>query len=116
MPDLEKVMLALSLCAADDSRTCNKCPYAMKVKNGVRVNSSTCIMEMAGDALELIKEYDTALKLMVFQYCVDDKNFYHRFMCAGEEAFRVLGIENGQLTDGVWEKWFPDVKGEGSHA
>lgn len=105
MPDREKVMLALDCCAADDCRECEKCSYAM-IANGNKTNSSTCIMELASDALDLLREYDTALKLMVLQYCTLDEGFYNRFMSAGEEAFRVLGIENGQSTNGVWEKWF----------
>ena len=41
------------------------------------------------------KELEYALLLMVRQYCVDmgDYTMYHQFMSAGEEAFRVLGID-----------------------
>ena len=66
------------------------------------------------DAVKLLKEYDSALRAMVYQYCTIDKHFlkgkdcdnpeqevfFNRFMSAGEEAFRVLGIENGEeVTD-----------------
>ena len=72
------------------------------------------------DAIELLKEYDIALRMMVYQYCTIDKSFlegkertirnpdqevfFHRFISAGEEAFRVLGIENGQevTDDFIW--------------
>lgn len=65
-------------------------------------------------AIALLKEYDEALKLMVYQYCtmkpltVHDEVFHNKFMSAGEAAFRLLGLENGQSTDGVWERWFPN--------
>lgn len=80
-----------------------ECPYYNLGDSDPKI---TCSSILAADALALLKEYDTALKLMVFQYCTVDEGFYNRFMSAGEEAFRVLGIENGQSTDGVWEKWF----------
>ena len=56
------------------------------------------------DAAKLLKEYDSALRGMVYQYCTeehgDKEEFFHCFMSAGEEAFRVLGIENGEeVTD-----------------
>lgn len=72
------------------------------------------------DAIKLLKEYDSALRGMVYQYCTVDKKFFegenrvirnpdqevffNGFMSAGEEAFRVLGIENGEeVTDEfVW--------------
>lgn len=68
--------------------------------------------EAVEQAIALLKEYDEALKLMVYQYCtmkpltVNDEVFHNKFMSAGEAAFRLLGLENGQSTDGVWERWF----------
>lgn len=65
-------------------------------------------------AIALLKEYDDALKLMVYQYCtmkpltVHDEVFHNKFISAGEAAFRLLGLENGQSTDGVLERWFPN--------
>ena len=55
-------------------------------------------------AIKLLKEYDSALRGMVYQYCTEEhgekEEFFHYFMSAGEEAFRVLGIENGEeVTD-----------------
>ena len=38
------------------------------------------------------KKLEYALLLMVYQHCVDHGYLDHLFMCAGEEAFRVLGI------------------------
>ena len=56
------------------------------------------------DTINLLKEYDSALRGMVYQYCTEEhgekEEFFHYFMSAGEEAFRVLGIENGEeVTD-----------------
>ena len=57
MAERESVMLALNCCAADDLRTCRECPYAMTV-HGIKTNSSTCVMELASDALALLKEQE----------------------------------------------------------
>lgn len=80
----------------------------------------SCSQKVMADAIKLLKEYDIALRMMVYQYCTIDKSFlegkeriirnpdqevfFHRFMSAGEEAFRVLGIENGQevTDDFIW--------------
>lgn len=66
------------------------------------------------DAVKFLKEYDSALRGMVYQYCTAQKQFlkgkdcdqpnqevfFHSYMSAGEEAFKVLGIENGEeVTD-----------------
>ena len=70
--------------------------------------------DMVQEVITLLKECDEALKLMVYQYCtmkpltVHDEVFHNKFMSAGEAAFRLLGLENGQSTDGVWERWFPN--------
>lgn len=81
------------------------CPY---------FEENSCVEKLMIDALNLLKEYDSALRGMVYQYCTaqkqflkgkdcDDPNqwvFFHSFMSAGEEAFKVLGIENGEeVTD-----------------
>ena len=73
-----------------------------------------CVAQLTKDALELLKEYDVALRMMVYQYCTiaqkffrgencekpDEEVFFHAYMCAGENAFKVLGIENGEeVTD-----------------
>lgn len=99
MADFEKVTRGLEACVCDSRlMQCENCPY--------QTDKSRCVTTLMRDAFALLREYDTALKLMVFQYCNVNEGFYHRFMSAGEEAFRVLGIENGQSTNGVWEKWF----------
>lgn len=68
----------------------------------------TCSQKVMSDAIELLKEYDSALRGMVYQYCTveyrEKEEFFHRFMSAGEEAFRVLGIDNGEevTDDFIW--------------
>ena len=88
------------------------CPYYDDEDNG----EPACGTKVLMDAIELLKEYDSALRGMVYQYCTVDKKFFegenrvirnpdqevffHSFMSAREEAFRVLGIENGEeVTD-----------------
>lgn len=105
MDKKEKVMRGLEYCIVHDpdaKRNCVECPYNHE---GI-ITNAPCANGLMADALSLLREYDTALKLMVFQYCNYEEGFYHKFMSAGEEAFKVLGIENGQSTDGVWEEWF----------
>lgn len=51
-----------------------------------------------------------ALGLMVYQYCVSGTELDHRYMCAGETAFRVLGLEQYGDTRTL-ESWlFPECK------
>jgi len=75
------------------------CPY---------YDENDCGAMLLKDAIELLKEYDIALRMMVYQYCIKDhgeKEFFHRYMSAGETAFKVLGIENGQKVpeDFIWD-------------
>ena len=59
-------------------------------------------LRQAADAIE---ELQAALLLMVLQYCTtDDGLLYHSFMSAGENAFAVLGLENGQQADPLWDR------------
>ena len=58
MPDREKVMRGLNLCSADRGYlSCRECPYAIDA-NGVKRPSSTCVMELTSDALDLLKEQE----------------------------------------------------------
>lgn len=70
------------------------------------------------DAITLLKEYNSALRTMVYQYCTIDKQllevkgrvipnpdqevFFNSYMSAGEEAFKVLGIKNGEEVPEDW--------------
>lgn len=49
-------------------------------------------------------QLEHALLLMCLQYCEDNGKMWNRCMMAGEEAFRVLGIENGDSAEELWER------------
>ena len=54
--------------------------------------------------------FKEALGLMVYQYCVSGTELDHRYMCAGETAFRVLGLEQYGDTRTL-ESWlFPECQ------
>ena len=107
---LQKVIDGLSACMLkNDCSHCDECSYD-------DADVFACRVKLRDDAIKLLKEYDSALRGMVYQYCTVDKKFFegenrvirnpdqevffHRFMSAGEEAFRVLGIKNGEeVTD-----------------
>lgn len=56
---------------------------------------------------DTIDKLQNALLLMVLQYCTtNDGLLYHSFMSAGENAFAVLGLKNGQRVDLLWDKVF----------
>lgn len=56
---------------------------------------------------ELLDDYDVALRMMVGQYCtynIDGREILsHHFMSAGEFAFKVLGLEEGQSAENIFE-------------
>lgn len=82
------------------------CPYYDDEDNG----EPFCETKLLLDAIGLLKEYDIALRMMVYQYCSYDRPeveyFNNNCMSAGENAFKVLGIENGQEVpeDFLWEE------------
>lgn len=125
-PKFQKVIDGLAACSqlGFAETVCTKCPYyknhfADRVDEDTFVADFTedsCSYRLTKDALNLLKEYDSALRGMVYQYCTVDKKFFegenrvirnpdqevffHCFVSAGEEAFKVLGIENGEeVTD-----------------
>lgn len=56
--------------------------------------------------------FKEALGLMVYQYCVRGDKLDHMYMCAGETAFRVLGLEQYGDTRTL-ESWlFPECQEE----
>lgn len=100
---LHKVIDGLSACMLkNDCSHCDECSYD-------DADIFACRAKLRDDAIKLLKEYDSALRGMVYQYCTEEhgekEEFFHYFMSAGEEAFRVLGIENGEeVTDEfIWE-------------
>ena len=90
------------------------CPYYNEDRKG-----NACYQKMEIDALNLLKDYNDALKTMVYQYCTikkkylfkencqdpDKEIFFNSHMSAGEEAFKVLGIENFQEVPEDWLEW-----------
>jgi hypothetical protein len=99
----EDIMWALECCShKKDSDECDNCSYF----SGCAVTESGAFTELAYDALALIRKYDDALRLMVYQYCTeehgDKDEFFNAYMSAGENAFKVLGIENGQEVPEDW--------------
>lgn len=122
-PKFQKVIDGLTACSQPGfaETVCIKCPYykdnfADKVDEDTFIADFTedsCSYRLTKDALNLLKEYDIALRMMVYQYCVDsyesvgdipERRFDHCFMSAGETAFKVLGIENGEEVpeDFIW--------------
>lgn len=110
MKKIEEIMWALECCShKKDSDECDNCSYF----SGCAVTESGAFTELAHDALKLLGEYDDALRLMVYQYCTLEKGqfvngwpekkiFFNRHMTAGENAFKVLGIENEQEVPEDW--------------
>lgn len=91
----EELIAALN---AADKRPCSdlECPGSGECP------TVGCLFREAADAIEKL-EY--ALLLMVLQYCTtDDGVLFHSFMTAGENAFSVLGLENGQQEALLWCK------------
>ena len=94
----EELIKSLRICAiAERDYECAGCAY--------RDKDFDCNSVMKIDAADAIEELRYALLLMVLQYCTTDDGFlYHSFMTAGECAFAVLGLENGQHEAPLWEK------------
>lgn len=90
---------------------CVQCPYD--------IGKGKCSGLLESDALTLIQQleaerdaYKEALGLMVYQYCVRGDKLDHLYMCAGETAFRVLGLEQYGDTRTL-ESWlFPECQEE----
>lgn len=65
-----------------------------------RVDDNDDIPDCIKDIIVALMDYDDALRLMVYQYCTTERSgnevFDHEFMIAGETAFSVLGIDQGE--------------------
>ncbi len=71
----------------------------------LRDDNACLSIKTAHEAADAIEELEYALLLMVLQYCTtDDGLLFHEFMTAGENAFAVLGLENGQQEAPLWNK------------
>lgn len=109
MKSPDEIKKGLECCAMSSYRCEDDCPYREQCRNeqgGKAMNE---------DALSLIQQLEAerdamkeALGLMVYQYCVRGTELDHRYMCAGETAFRVLGLEQYGDTRTL-ESWlFPE--------
>lgn len=95
MADYTELAKELRYCV-DGDKECAGC------KGYGQMSCEVYLMEEAADAIE---ELEYALLLMVLQYCTtDDGLLFHEFMSAGENAFAVLGLENGQQEAPLWYK------------
>ena len=65
-----------------------------------RVDEPDC-KDVLRETIQKLADQDDALRIMVYQYCTvpsyDGERFDHKYMVAGEEAFEVLGIQQGTL-------------------
>lgn len=81
--------------------------------NNLRDAAAGRALEMEERVHQLEAERDAmkeALGLMVYQYCVRGDKLDHLYMCAGETAFRVLGLEQYGNTRTL-ESWlFPEFQ------
>lgn len=69
---------------------CKECSYS----------GERCTVELSKDTLAYIQELEAVVMLMVLQYCQANGKLDHQFMCAGEQAFKVLGLEQyGPIED-----------------
>lgn len=95
---------------------CYRCPYGNILLED-EDSDECCEDSVKTDALALIQQLQAerdamkeALGLMVYQYCVSGTELDHRYMCAGETAFRVLGLEQYGDTRTL-ESWlFPECQ------
>lgn len=125
MKSPDEIKKGLVICYYDGSiNKCVRCPYS----DGTCGNDLNAIEK---DALDLIRQLEDhlrettkkveqleaerdamkeALGLMVYQYCVRGDKLDHLYMCAGETAFRVLGLEQYGDTRTL-ESWlFPECQ------
>lgn len=109
MKTADEIKKGLETCRADECHGQHTdCPYHPDLM---------CIRNICADALALIKQLEAerdalkeALGLMVYQYCVRGDKLDHLYMCAGETAFRVLGLEQYGNTSSL-ESWlFPEYQ------
>lgn len=95
----DEVFQGLKACIQADHFNC---PFDRKDGK----DDGMCINDLIVAANTLLEEYDHALRMMVYQYCTmghgDEVTFFNRMMSAGETAFNVLGIENGQPVPNDW--------------
>lgn len=112
--EIKKGLEVCNIWMVDEPNRCMECPYFC---------TKDCADTLMKHALALIQQLEAerdamkeALGLMVYQYCVSGTKLDHHYMCAGETAFRVLGLEQRGDTRSL-EAWlFPEYQEEDSDA
>ena len=118
MYDLEAMhanAIALIQQLQDDLQLEKKRTDALATGLAVLKNAKKQLEDHLREATKKVKQLEAerdamkeALGLMVYQYCVSGTELDHRYMCAGETAFRVLGLEQYGDTRTL-ESWlFPE--------
>lgn len=86
-------------------------------KEEIRLAQAKAIMDLRGQSAadhKRVQELEDAMLQLLEQYSVGTGCFEHKFMCAEENAFAVLGIKHGDTFDEVWaryrEKWQEEGK------
>ena len=106
-PDCVKLLMtnALALIQQLQAENAEKAETIERLNTGVhKLIVKIQQLEAERDAMK------EALGLMVYQYCVRGDKLDHLYMCAGETAFRVLGLEQYGDTRTL-ESWlFPECQ------
>lgn len=89
-----------SLQAENRARNACKDKLVEQNKRVIRMLGASQRREKA--AIDRQKELDDALRGMVNQYCTYKGKLEHEFMSAGEDAFEVLGVEEGAPVETLW--------------
>ena len=109
--------LALIQQLQEDLQLEKKRTDALAMELAVLKNAKKQLEDHLREATKKVKQIEVerdamkeALGLMVYQYCVSGTELDHRYMCAGETAFRVLGLEQYGDTRTL-ESWlFPECQ------
>lgn len=125
MKSPDEIKKGLECCAASAYKCEEDCPYREECRIGqggkaMNEDAHALIQQLQDDNAEKdkrIQEHEVerdklkkALGLMVYQYCVRGDKLDHLYMCAGETAFRVLGLEQYGNTSSL-ESWlFPECQ------
>lgn len=119
----DEIKKGMEICnMASGYKDCKKCPYFEILDCGteLKFDALALIQKLQAENAEKdqkIREHEVerdelkeALGLMVYQYCVRGDKLDHLYMCAGETAFRVLGLEQYGNTSSL-ESWlFPEFQ------
>ena len=131
----DEIKKGLECCSISYADCDNKCPYKLDCDGSQILKDALALIQQLqaenAEKAETIERLNTgvhklivkiqqleaerdamkeALGLMVYQYCVSGTELDHRYMCAGETAFRVLGLEQYGDTRTL-ESWlFPECQ------